>query len=375
MARKYRNIRSKSSSRKKKSIVKKVVFWSVFIAVFLLLGKLFLSLSFVSLIKPVSVFSRIVSSSGLESTEGRTNILLLGLDRRLDSEVGGTLTDTIILVSLSPKEQEALLVSLPRDLWVRIEKDYYSKINSAYSYGGVETVKNTVSGVSGLPVHYYAMVDFEGFRKGIDILGGIEVNVEQAFDDYYFPIPGKENALCGIDEAEAAAAEDIEDPDEREREQYKYWCRYEHVHFDAGKQLMDGVTALKYARSRHALGAEGTDFARARRQQKVILAVKDKLLDLNITDFSTIKELWRAGQDAVDTDLDLFELEQLYHIYDKFGAAWEVKTLVIDGTDGEGGFLYAPSNRAPYGGQYVLVPRAGDFSEIQAYVQKLLFGD
>ncbi len=374
MARKFTN--TKRIGKKKKSTGKKLIFWSVVAVIFVLLGKTLLNFSFANLLKPVSVFSRIITPSAeLKSTEGRTNILLLGLDKRKNSNVGGTLTDTIILASLDPKEQEALLISLPRDLWVKIDQNYYEKINKAYHYGGLESVENTVSGVLGLPVHYHAMVDFEGFRKGVNILGGIEVNVENSFDDYYFPIPGKENDLCGIDSEEAEKAAEIEDPAERERQQFKYWCRYEHVHFDAGKQKMDGETALKYARSRHAAGAEGTDFARAKRQQQVILAAKDRLFDLDITDFSKIKELWKTGQDAVETDLGLFELEQFYQIYQEYGTDWEIKTLVIDASNGEGGFLYAPINRNPYGGQYVLIPEAGDFSELQAHIQKLLFGD
>ncbi len=374
MARKFKN--TPIRKRKSKPVGKKIIFWLIVVLVVVGLGRFLFSFSFGDFIKPVSVFSRIVSPTAeLQSTEGRTNILLLGLDKRSNSSVGGILTDTIILVSLSPKEQEALLISLPRDLWVKIDTNYYEKINKAYYHGGVAAAKKTVGGVLGLPVHYYAMVDFEGFRKAVDILGGIKVNVEQGFDDYYYPISGRENDLCGMDESEAAAAEDIDDPAEREKEQYKYWCRFEHVHFDEGEQIMDGETALKYARSRHAAGSEGTDFARARRQQNVLLAVKDKLVDLNITDFSKIKELWKTGQETVETDIALFELEQFYQIYNEYGADWEVKTLVVDGTDGEGGFLYAPTNRQPYGGQFVLVPEAGDFSEVQAYVQKLLFGD
>ncbi len=375
MARKFKNTPT-MKRRKKKSPIKKVIFWTIAAAVFFALGKFIFSFSFVDFIKPVSVFSRIVSPSAeLKSDEGRTNILLLGLDRRSNSNIGGTLTDTIILASLDPKEQEALLVSLPRDLWVKIDKNYYEKINKAYYHGGIEDVTQTVYGVLGLPVHYYAMVDFEGFRQGVDVLGGITVDVERSFDDYYFPIPGRENDLCGKDPESAEEVENIEDAVEREKAQYDYSCRYEHVHFDAGSQVMDGETALKYARSRHALGAEGTDFARARRQQKVILAAKDKLFELEITDFSKIKELWKTGKETVETNVGVVELEQFYQIYQEYGTDWEVKTLVVDAGSGEGGFLYAPSNRQPYGGQYVLVPEAGDFSELQAYVQKMLYGD
>ncbi len=197
---------------------------------------------------PGIVFSLIRDPLGdLDSTNGRTNILLLGIDKRentpfsyTDSEgivhKNGFLTDTIIVLSVGKERKDAAMISIPRDTWVEIPgwEDYSNsaaKINSVYSVGniqdypggGLELAKKVVSANLGVPIHYSIRVDFEGFRNTIDTLEGIEVNVDKTFDDYSYPIEGKEDAVC-LNGA--------------------FFCRYEHVHFDAGVQKMDGETVV-----------------------------------------------------------------------------------------------------------------------------------
>jgi len=374
-------------------------------------------LSWASFLTPLSVVSNILNQSGLETTDGRTNFLVLGVDTRLGSASGSaTLTDTIIFASISQKDKNVKVISLPRDLWVPLGDGWSGKINAAYSVGGgVEAAKAVVEKVLGVPIHYYVLIGFKGFEEAIDILGGVMVDVKQAFDDYYYPIPGMEEAWCPeeenlskatplgedqlseLGEKEGDASEAIgeernavreeggtggeeaqpEAPGAADKEEERtHPCRWQHVHFDAGPQIMDGVTALQFVRSRHALGPEGGDFARARRQQQLLMAVKDKVLSLEVfSSPSKLKELYEAYRNTVETNVGLLQTEQLLRwargLHDE-----DIQAFVLD--DGRGNaprLLVAPQDRSLYGGAYVLVPRAGDFSQVHAFVQKILFGE
>lgn len=306
-----------------------------------------------SLLKPISVFSQIINPSGLEKTDGQTNALILGLDRRTEGQYTGILTDTIIVGSYDHKTKEAVMISLPRDLWVPYDSGSAGKINAAYAYGGIDLAKTMVEKALGVPIHYYAVIDFEGFRKAIDILGGVDVEVEQAFDDYKYPIPGREDVWPEND-------------------------RYEYLHFDAGRQHMDGELALKFARSRMAVGPEGNDFARAKRQQKVVLAAKDRLLSLNLLkDSGKIKDLYYAFKDSVETNGGLLEIERAAALGNEIE---KTQSVVINGGGENGpellvGIMMGEQDEQGEGGVYALVPKAGDFSEIHEYVQRLLFGE
>ena len=311
-----------------------------------------------SILAPVSVFSQIINPQNLDQTDGRTNILALGVDRRSNRGlVGGVLTDTIMIASLDAKKKDVAIVSLPRDLWVKMDdcqSQPQGKINSAYACGGVDLAQKMVEEVLGIPIHYFVIVDFESFEEAIDILGGIEVEVEKAFDDYTYPIFGKELDECGGDP--------------------EYNCRYEHLHFDAGLQYMDGETALAFARSRHAEGSEGSDFARIKRQQKIALAAKDKALSLQtLTNPGKLQELYDLFSDSLETDIGFKEVERAFQLSRNFDNA-QIKSYLISGAwDDENALLYTPEATL-YGGAYVLVPKAGNYSEIHYFVQKLLFG-
>ncbi len=136
--------------------------------------------------------------------------------------------------------------------------------------------KDSVSVILGQPVHYAMSLDFASFVRIIDALGGLEVEVERSFDDYKYPIPGRENDQC-LGEPSTKTAE--------------FNCRYEHIHFNGGQNLMDGATALKFVRSRNGEGEEGTDFARSARQQKVINSIKQRLLSAEF-----IVKPWKFGE-------------------------------------------------------------------------------
>ncbi len=223
-------------------------------------------------------------------------VLLLGL--RGDDSQGGFLTDTIILALVDPRLQKVTLISIPRDLWVPLPisttQKEHTKINAAYviglddkkypqkeakytgAAGGGTLAKDIVSEIFGVPVRYFISLDFEGFEKSIDILGGVDVTVTKSFEDPYYPLPDKETDSCGKSDEEIKALTATESGDILE---HNFMCRYENLVFNKGLVHMDGVTALKFARSRHSL-EDGSDFARSNRQKQVILAVKDKVLQL-----------------------------------------------------------------------------------------------
>jgi polyisoprenyl-teichoic acid--peptidoglycan teichoic acid transferase len=219
-------------------------------------------------------------STGHQLTE-RVNILLLGIDRR-DNDPGPWRTDTMMIVSIDPISKTATLLSIPRDLWVPIP-DYglgvtEDRINAAHAYGdaykypggGPALAKKTVQYNLGIPIHYYVRVDFRGFEKIIDTIGGIDVDVPKDIVDNEYP-----TSDYGT----------------------------ERLYIPAGRQHMNGTLALKYARTRHA----DNDFQRARRQQQVILAVRDKVLSLNIP-LSRIPQLVSTLGESVQTDMTLDEI-------------------------------------------------------------------
>jgi LCP family protein required for cell wall assembly len=292
-----------------------------------------------------NIVSGVVSSPVdiLKNSDGVTNVLLLGIGG--EGHEGGDLTDSILLASFNLKTNKVTLIAIPRDVWVASMK---AKINTAYHYGnerreggGRDLAKSAVAETLGIPVHYALVLDFHGFVKAIDAVGGIDVEVENTFDDYKYPIPGKETAEPESD-------------------------RYEHIHFDKGTTHMDGATALKFARSRHALGDEGTDFARAARQEKIILAFRNKIVSTD-TLFSseTINKLKESVSSSIDTDIEGAEQASFPKVILGLGGKDNINNIAL--TD----YLQNPKNLKPYAGQWVLIP-SPSLEELQTYVKTKL---
>jgi polyisoprenyl-teichoic acid--peptidoglycan teichoic acid transferase len=331
------------------------------------------------MLDPINIVSTVSGSRGekLKETDGRTNVLILGTDQRsFGDQMGSMLTDTIMIISVGKSTEDAVIISLPRDLWVESSQGGRYKINELYgSYGGKDgtgsaEILKAVQDVLGVPVHYYGVVNFALFEESINTLGGIDVNVENSFEDYEYPIEGKEADRCGRSD------EEIEDMGGKGQSYVEIFpCRYEHLKFVKGPTKMNGETALKYSRSRHGNGGENTDFARAKRQQNVIMAVKQKALSpQTLLDFSKIKSLYELYSKNVDTSLDLSSLQVFYTLAQSADFN-NTRTLVLDdrSESENGGLLYAPTDLTLYGGKYVLIPKAGDYSQIHAYIQKYLF--
>ena len=273
----------------------------------------------------------------LRATSGRTNFLILGMGGA--SHEAADLTDTIMFVSLNPLTRDTVLLSIPRDLWVASLR---AKINTAYHYGGLTAAKTAVTAILGQPIHYAVTLDFTGFTQAIDLVGGINITVPQTFDDFQYPIPGKETALPAD--------------------------RYEHLHFDAGRQHLDGATALKYVRSRNAEGEQGTDFARSRRQQQVISAFKDKLFSAQtLLNPTRLLELKRTLSASLIHDLSDAEILALAKLAIGFSST-HLRSGVLD-TESE--LLIHPPVSARYDSQWVLIPR--DDQQFKSYVTNLIF--
>lgn len=276
----------------------------------------------------------------LKNREGRTNFLILGI-RGFETN-DADLTDIIIFVSLDQKGKKAVLLSVPRDLWI---EEIQAKINTAYHYGGFDLAKKTVSEVLGQEVDYMVVVNFESFGEIVNVLGGVTVNVQRSFDDFRYPIAGKENDPCDGDK--------------------EFQCRYEHIHFDAGPQKMDGQTALKYIRSRNAQGEEGTDFARTARQQQLILALKQKILTPEIyLNPNKISQLFKVFQEYLTVDINHWEYGNLALLLARVD--WnQVRVAALNGN-----LLLNPKNH--YSKQWVLVPKSEDWQEIREFIGELL---
>jgi len=348
---------------KKKKEKKNNLLWFKFLVVFIILGLLIsggvvITKKGARWFDPISIVAT-VSASNLKETDGRTNVMLLGSDKRAAGTVESELTDTLLLMSIGRVEHDVVLISLPRDLWVEDSNGYRSKINEVYT-NNKQNENNNISGgdalmgiteeVLGIPIHYYSVINFELFKDVIDIIGGIEVEVERSFIDYYYPVEGKENAPKNE--------------------------RYETVAFDKGVQTMDGARALKYVRSRKGTNGENTDFARSERQQRMISAIKTKALSLEtLVNPIKIKELYEIYSTQIDTNINFSDVQSFYLLSQQIDFD-RVTSVVLDDRSAadEGGLLYAPSETELYGGAYVLIPKVGDFSQLHAYVQRYLFG-
>jgi LCP family protein required for cell wall assembly len=285
--------------------------------------------------------------------DGRVNILLLG--KGGPGHEAPDLTDTILLASIDPVQNEAALVSVPRDFYVEDVAGNQSKINAVYSNAkqakllaaksdsdadkqlaedaGLKAVKQVVSEVLGVPVHYYMMIDFTAFKESIDTVGGITIDVKEPLYDSTMAWLNNWNPLIA----------------------------------DEGLQTFNGTRALMYARSRY--GSARGDFDRSERQKEVIFALQQKVLTLGTfsNPFKVIELLNTLG-DNVRTDLNgTGEVKRLYEIGQQISGDKFISVSLVD-----------PSNQLvstdQIAGQSVVVPLEGMFQyeEIHSYIRNTL---
>jgi len=357
-----------SSFIKKTATDKKEAFyrkrgWQIFLSVLGLV--LILSISYVGYViaSGMKTFSNGIGStqSIIKSIQGKTilkgedsdrvNVLVLGMGGA--NHPGGTLSDSMILMSIEPKENKIALLNIPRDLLISIPGHGDDKINAAFADGyneyrakncakktnttcnsealsaGADLSRTTVANLTGLSIDYSVSMDFSGFEKIINQLGGVDVYVDKAIYDPYFP----DDQMQG----------------------------YAPYSISVGQKHLDGEAALKYARSRETT----SDFDRAARQQKILMAVKEKATTLQVlTNPKKIADLISVLGDSVKTNMTLAETTSLageITRVDKNSIITKVMTTASDSILEN----YTADNT------YYLRPKGGDYSQIKRIAQKI----
>lgn len=232
--------------------------------------------------------------------DGRINILILG--KGGPGHEAPDLTDTILLASIDPVQNEAALLSVPRDMYVEDKNGYATKINAIYSnakqaelaksnnkeqaeVAGLNAIEESVTEVLGIPIHYYSMVDFIAFQKAIDIVGGLDIQVKEPLYDWSMAWLLNGNPLIA----------------------------------DEGLQTMDGKRALLYARSR--MGSARGDFDRTERQRDILVALQNEVLSSStLANPKKLYDLMSTFGENVRTDLNgLDEVKRLFEIGKNIG--------------------------------------------------------
>lgn len=242
----------------------------------------------------------------------RINMLIVGCD---EIENQGR-ADTIVLLSISPKTKNVLILSIPRDTRVEIPGRGMNKINHAYAFGGKELISKTVSSFLDIPINFYVIVDFIKFVNIIDELGGVEINIEKEM--HYIDKAGGLN-----------------------------------INLYPGKQILDGEKALQYIRFRHDnLG----DLGRIKRQQKLVEALINKMM--NLDSVTKIPQILEGSKTYLETDIKLQDAVALANLFkgvsqDKF---------IIETVQGNPVYINGISYLEP------------DTIEVQKKVKSLIYG-
>ncbi|MGB8347829.1 MAG: LCP family protein [Ktedonobacteraceae bacterium] len=236
----------------------------------------------------ISTQAPLSSQTGYVGGSNRINLLIMGYGGA--GHDGAYLTDSMEVISMIPSSHHTTLISVPRDLWVQIPPNsgQYAKLNYAYVYGsnnganpvgGGTTATQKISTITGLDVKYWATINFAGFENFINAIGGVDVCVPDSFASLY---PANDNPKINAS-----------------------WIT---IHFTKGCQHMDGKTAIEYSRARETINnpAEGSDFARSKRQQLVMQAALSKLR--SISNWPSLYNALDSLQKAVYTNMSLADL-------------------------------------------------------------------
>jgi LCP family protein required for cell wall assembly len=292
-------------------------------------------------------FSKEIDPNSLNGEgDGRVNVLLMGKGGA--EHEGGELTDSIMIASIDPINNGVVLVSLPRDMWVKPKDLWPMKINAVYNSAkeqalyknpkdekgaekaGIDTIEKTVEEYTGVKINYYGMIDFTAFQEAVNTLGGIDVTLDEPYSDATMRIGNKV------------------------------------LNLPAGTSHLDGGTALGYARSRY--GAERGDFDRGEHQQKVMVGIKDKALSVGT--FSNplkVSQLLDTFGSRVQTNFSMNDLMRLYDLSKQIQGQ-NIKSVDL-ATVGE-----AVVTTGTVGDQSVVYPKAGvdDYSEVKLYIRSKL---
>jgi LCP family protein required for cell wall assembly len=253
---------------------------------------------------------------------GRLNILLLGIDQRPGQSPGKTRTDTMIVMTLDPATQTAGMLSIPRDLYVPLPGRGQGRINTAHVVGGPTYAMKTVTANFGIPIQHYVRVNFNALTTLVDLVDGIDVYVDQDINDRTYP-----DMKSG----------------------------YSPFVITKGWHHMDGNTALKYARTRHG----SSDFSRIRRQQQIIMALRDRVLSTDALPklLSNAPQILSTLSGSVATDLSLPEMIRII-LLAKDLSEDKITRVVVDETSVRGW-------TTPQGAE-VLIPNRGQLRQLAA---------
>jgi len=262
----------------------------------------------------------------------RINILLVGLDQRWEVQHRSFRTDTIMIASLHADTNEALLFSIPRDLYVEVPGHGKRRINTAhvlgetqnYPGGGPALLMDTIQQDFGIPLSGYVMISFQGFKETVDLLGGVDIYVDEEIWDSHYP-----------DDSGGEIT----------------------IHIPAGQQHMDSETLLVYCRTRHG----SDDFDRMARQQKALVALGKKALSLQM--LTRLPELLQTMSNTFYTDLSPTTLIQLASLAARANPD-NIKSVVIDRS------VLDPSQRQPGDEPSLLYP---DWDKIHALVDEAFY--
>lgn len=231
----------------------------------------------------------------------------------------GNLTDTIMLAISSNETKKIHFISIPRDLSVKGRK-----INEFYKLFGIKILAERIREVTGILPNKYFVIDMEGFKKIIDAIGGIDITVKKDIYDYRYP-----NKFGG----------------------------YEPYSIKKGDYHMNGQEAVKYARSRKST----SDFDRAHRQQEIMISIKQQIQKENfLKNFGTLAQAYQSLSGYLDSNVGFLEMVEIYHLYKEY----KIDSGHVLSPEN---YLYSTANEK---GQYILLPRKGNFSEIQNFIQQ-----
>jgi len=288
----------------------------------------------VPVISPQTDF--IESESNVVSEDSNSfNVLLMGHGGAGHS--GGGLMDSIIVLHINKTDKKAALISIPRDFFF-----------SGHKINEDPSIKDAVASITGLSIGDYISIDFNGFIKAIDLLGGIEIEIEKPYTDNFYPVRGLENETCGKSDDKIVELHQNYSGFNLEKQ---FECRYETIHFDTGKTKINGETALKYVRSRHGDG----DFGRSGRQFVVLKALAKSPWNL---------EKIESMISLVKTNLELGKIRTLFSF---FGNPDDYQINTVHLTDAN--VLVSSKSQ---NGAYILIPRAGidNYDEIRNFIAK-----
>jgi LCP family protein required for cell wall assembly len=268
---------------------------------------------------PSILFSPTPSNVATPQQQGAFTVLLLGSDDDSKFEADHVLTQSMILVRVIPATKQVIMLSIPRDLWVPLSTGGSYKIDGAYSYGGAGAAIATVEQNFGVHVNYYIWVGLLGLIRIIDTIGGIDVVTSNPVLDDYYPLDINSSSLYG----------------------------YSRIAVLAGPQHLDGVHALQYVRSRH--NDLQSDFGRSRRQQQVLLGIRQKAKQLSPED---VPNLAKAIGGELKTNISVDQVGQMLPLAASFDNPDAIQQIVLASPYTHGG---AP-NGSLYGNWSLILP-------------------